>query len=105
MIDYAKKHGIPVPVTKAKPFSMDRNLFHISYEGGALEDPWTAPEDGFYAIDTFTYKATDNIGHSQETMVLITLGEDSSQPVDDYYRTFKGKTLQESAPGVLGMCP
>lgn len=43
LIDYARKHGIPVPVTKAKPYSMDRNLFHISYEGGILEDPWKEP--------------------------------------------------------------
>jgi argininosuccinate synthase len=43
LIDYAAKHGIPVPVTKAKPYSMDRNLFHISYEGGILEDPWSEP--------------------------------------------------------------
>ena len=43
LIDYAARHGIPVPVTKAKPYSMDRNLFHISYEGGILEDPWSEP--------------------------------------------------------------
>jgi argininosuccinate synthase len=43
LIDYAAKHGIPVPVTKAKPYSTDRNLFHISYEGGILEDPWSEP--------------------------------------------------------------
>jgi argininosuccinate synthase len=46
LIDYARKHGIAVPVTKAKPYSTDRNLFHISYEGGILEDPWKeAPAD------------------------------------------------------------
>jgi len=43
LIDYASRHGIPVPVTKEKPYSMDRNLFHISYEGGILEDPWSEP--------------------------------------------------------------
>src|ERR687891_48982 len=43
LIDYARKHGIPVPVTKSKPYSTDRNLFHISYEGGILEDPWKEP--------------------------------------------------------------
>ena len=43
LIEYASRHGIPVPVTKAKPYSMDRNLFHISYEGGILEDPWSEP--------------------------------------------------------------
>jgi len=48
LIDYAKKHDIEVPVTKKKPYSMDRNLMHISYEGGILEDPWSEPiEDMF----------------------------------------------------------
>ncbi len=48
LIEYAKKHGIDVPVTKEKPYSCDANLFHISYEGGVLEDPWTSyPEDMF----------------------------------------------------------
>jgi len=42
-IDYARAHGIPVPVTKDKPYSMDRNMWHISYEGGILEDPAKAP--------------------------------------------------------------
>src|SRR5690625_1021493 len=46
LIAYARRHGIDVPVTKEKPYSMDANLFHISYEGGVLEDPWTeAPAD------------------------------------------------------------
>jgi len=40
MIKYAAEKKIPVPVTQEKPYSMDRNLVHISYEGGILEDPW-----------------------------------------------------------------
>jgi argininosuccinate synthase len=48
LIDYARKHAIPVPVTKAKPYSTDRNLFHISYEGGILEDPWKEPPSDMY---------------------------------------------------------
>ena len=48
LIEYATKHDIPVPVTKDKPYSCDANLFHISYEGGVLEDPWAQyPEDMF----------------------------------------------------------
>jgi argininosuccinate synthase len=43
LMEYARRHGIAVPVTKAKPYSIDRNLFHISYEGGILEDPWKEP--------------------------------------------------------------
>ena len=42
-IRYAREHGIDVPVSKEKPYSTDANLFHISYEGGILEDPWAAP--------------------------------------------------------------
>jgi argininosuccinate synthase len=48
LIAYARKHGIPVPVTKARPYSTDRNLFHISYEGGILEDPWKEPPSDMF---------------------------------------------------------
>ncbi len=43
LIEYAEKQGIPVEATKEKPYSIDQNLFHISYEGGILEDPWNEP--------------------------------------------------------------
>ena len=43
MISYAGEKRIPVPVTGEKPYSMDRNLVHVSYEGGVLEDPWREP--------------------------------------------------------------
>lgn len=42
-IDYAQAHGIPVPVTREKPYSMDQNLWHLSFESGILEDPWAEP--------------------------------------------------------------
>ncbi len=45
LIAYAESHGIPVPVTAEKPYSMDRNMLHISFEGGILEDPWAAPPE------------------------------------------------------------
>jgi len=45
LINYAAKHGIPTSTTVKKPYSMDRNLLHISFEGGILEDPWSAPPD------------------------------------------------------------
>ena len=50
LIDYADLHKIPVAATKAKPFSTDRNLFHISYEGGILEDPWAEPPADMYTM-------------------------------------------------------
>lgn len=43
LVAYARRQGIPVPVTRARPYSTDRNMFHISYEGGILEDPWREP--------------------------------------------------------------
>jgi argininosuccinate synthase len=59
LIDYAVAHGIPVPVTKAKPYSMDRNMFHISYEGGVLEDPWTGPDEDMFMLSVSPEKAPD----------------------------------------------
>ena len=48
LIEYCKQHDIPVTATLEKPYSMDRNLLHVSYEGGILEDPWfEAPNDMF----------------------------------------------------------
>jgi argininosuccinate synthase len=48
--DYAEKHGISLPVTKAKPYSMDRNIWHLSYEGGILEDPDAEPEKEMFLL-------------------------------------------------------
>lgn len=50
LIEYSQAHGIPVTATKAKPFSTDRNLLHISYEGGILEDPWAEPPADMYTM-------------------------------------------------------
>jgi argininosuccinate synthase len=47
-MSYAEKWDIPIPSTLRKPYSMDRNLFHISYEGGILEDPWRAPDEDMF---------------------------------------------------------
>ncbi|HEY2734217.1 MAG TPA: argininosuccinate synthase, partial [Polyangiales bacterium] len=49
-IEYAQARGIPVGATKEKPYSTDRNLFHISYEGGILEDPWREPDPSIFLI-------------------------------------------------------
>src|SRR5947208_16482348 len=43
LMEFARRHDIAVPVTAERPYSTDRNLFHISYEGGVLEDPWAEP--------------------------------------------------------------
>ncbi|MDD5711802.1 MAG: argininosuccinate synthase [Smithellaceae bacterium] len=59
MIDYAEKHGIPIPLTKAKPYSSDRNLLHISHEGGILEDPWAEPPEDVFVLTASPEKAPD----------------------------------------------
>jgi argininosuccinate synthase len=47
---YARKHDIEVTATLEKPYSIDRNLMHISYEGGILEDPWRAPDESMFIL-------------------------------------------------------
>jgi argininosuccinate synthase len=52
LLAYAKKHNIPVSSTHEKPYSMDRNLLHISFEGGILEDPWIEAPDSLGQLTT-----------------------------------------------------
>ncbi|HBP63988.1 MAG TPA: argininosuccinate synthase, partial [Desulfosporosinus sp.] len=58
-IDYAEKRGIEVPVTKDRPYSMDRNLWHLSHEGGDLEDPWNEPKRDLYLLGVSPEDAPD----------------------------------------------
>ena len=60
LIAYAKQHGIPVPATKEKPYSSDRNLLHISFEGGILEDPWMEPDESMFVLSVSPQKAPDD---------------------------------------------
>ncbi len=59
LLDYAKKNDIPVPVTLEKPYSCDRNLLHISYEGGILEDPWNEPPENMFEMTVSPESAPD----------------------------------------------
>jgi argininosuccinate synthase len=59
LIAYAAKHKIPVTATKSKPYSTDRNLLHISYEGGILEDPWKESTDDMYTLAVPVERAPD----------------------------------------------
>jgi argininosuccinate synthase len=56
---YAEQHGIPVPVTQEKPYSSDRNLLHISFEGGILEDPWAEPPADMFVLTRSPETAPD----------------------------------------------
>lgn len=59
LIAYAEKHGIPIPVTREKPYSSDENLLHISFEGGILEDPWNEPEESMFKLTRSPEQAPD----------------------------------------------
>jgi len=50
LIAYAESHGIPITATIDKPYSTDRNLMHVSYEGGILEDPWAEPPENIFQM-------------------------------------------------------
>jgi argininosuccinate synthase len=59
LLEFARRHDIAVPVTAERPYSTDRNLFHISYEGGILEDPWAAPPDKMFLLTNAPEAAPD----------------------------------------------
>jgi len=57
LVNYAKKNGIPIPVTKKRPWSSDRNILHISFEGGILEDTWAEPPENMFVLTKAPEKA------------------------------------------------
>jgi argininosuccinate synthase len=73
-IAYAEAHGIPVPVTTEKPYSMDANLLHVSYEGGVLEDPWAAPPSDMFRTTVDPEDAPDEPEY-------VTVGFEAGTPV------------------------
>ena len=58
-IAYLEERNLPLPVSKKRPYSMDRNLWHLSHEGADLEDPWNEPQDELYMICTPPEMAPD----------------------------------------------
>ncbi|HWP76228.1 MAG TPA: argininosuccinate synthase, partial [Methylomirabilota bacterium] len=59
LMEFARRHDIPVPVTAERPYSTDRNLFHISFEGGILEDPWNEPPPKMFLLTNSPESAPD----------------------------------------------
>jgi argininosuccinate synthase len=75
-IAYARKHAIPVAATLEKPYSIDRNLMHVSYEGGILEDPWREPEAAMFLLTRAPERAPDEaaelvVGFERGTPVAL----------------------------------
>ncbi len=59
LLSYAREREIPVPVSAEKPYSVDRNMLHTSYEGGILEDPWREPDEAMFLVTTAPERAPD----------------------------------------------
>jgi argininosuccinate synthase len=59
LLRYAKENRIPVPVTVEKPYSIDQNLFHVSFEAGILEDPWLEPKEDMFLMTASPERAPD----------------------------------------------
>ena len=77
LMEYARSKNIPVPVTKEKPYSSDRNLLHISFEGGILEDTWKEPPEDMFVLSVSPEKAPD-----QATYIEIEFKEGNPVSVD-----------------------
>jgi len=74
LMEFARQHDIPVPVTAERPYSTDRNLFHISFEGGILEDPWVEPPPKMFLLTNSPESAPD-------VPVYIEIGYEGGDPV------------------------
>ena len=73
-IDYAKQHGVPVSATTSKIYSIDGNLWHLSHEGGLIEDPWNEPPDDAYGLTVAPEDAPDQPEY-------VTIGFEEGWPV------------------------
>ncbi len=74
LIRYAHEHKIPVTATASKPYSMDANLMHVSYEGGILEDPWASPPDDIFLM-------TKGLENTPDEALTLTLNFERGVPV------------------------
>jgi len=66
-IEYAAAHGIPVPATREKPYSVDQNAWHRSAEAGILEDPWREPPEHVYELTASPVRAPDEPAYVEVT--------------------------------------
>jgi argininosuccinate synthase len=72
LIDYAESKRIPITATREKPYSTDRNLLHISYEGGVLEDPWEPPREDMFQLTVAPERAPDR---AEEVVIDLEAGD------------------------------
>jgi argininosuccinate synthase len=95
LIAYAEKHKIPITATRSKPYSTDRNLLHISYEGGILEDPWKESTGDMYTMAVPVEKAPDKPEY-------VEVAYEAGNPVSMNGRRLSPATLLAEANRVAG---
>jgi len=78
LMAFAEQHGIKVPTTRAKPYSTDGNLLHMSFEGGLLEDPWKQPPDDMFSMTVSPQDAPD-----QAEIIEITFKQGDPVAIND----------------------
>ena len=94
-IDYAEKHNVPLQQTKAKIYSRDRNLWHISHEGAELEDPANSPSDGVWMMSVNPEDAPDQPAE-------LTIAFEQGRPVSLDGVKLSGATLVEKLNDIGG---
>lgn len=94
-IDYANERNIPLEQTKAKIYSRDRNLWHISHEGGNLENPWNAANDDVYVLSKTVEEAPDKATY-------VEIGFEKGEPVSVDGKKMTAVELMETLNKVGG---
>src|ERR1700681_507372 len=95
LIAYASKHQIPITATAEKPYSTDRNLMHISYEGGILEDPWAEPPEKIFLL-------TRSPENAKPEAQYIEISFEKGEPVAINRQPLGAVTLLETLNKVAG---
>jgi len=95
-IEYAKKHNVPVTATEKSIYSRDRNLWHLSHEGGLLENPWNEPDESMYLLSATPENVPDEptyveISFDSGTPIAINGKELSPANLISYLNTLGGE--------------
>jgi len=91
-LDYAEEFNVPVSHTKKDIYSRDRNIFHLSHEGGLLENPWNEPEEKMFQLSTSPEEAPDEAEYLEigfEKGIPVSMNGDAIDPVDLYIKLNK----------------
>lgn len=94
-LKYANRYGIPVSNTEKDMYSRDRNIFHLSHEGGLLEDPWNEPEESMYKLTVSPENAPD-------TPEYVEIGFEKGNPVSVNGETLDAVTLYRQLNALAG---